>query len=66
MFGWLKRRLVREHKKLLWQNENAANDDEMMIRLQLRGLDKAATALNLMAAIARTQLREGVPPNGLQ
>ena len=65
MFGWLKRRLVREHRKLLWQNERAANDGEMMFRLRVGGFDDAVDALKLMGAVSRSYLEQGVPAEGL-
>ncbi len=66
MFRWLKRRLVREHQKLLWQNEAAATDPELKTRLLFLGRHESADGLDNLSWIATDMLAKGVPPNGLQ
>ena len=66
MFRWLKRRLVKEHQKLLFQNEAAATDPELKTRLLFLGQHEAAMSLDGLSLIAMDMLAKGVPSNGLQ
>ena len=65
MFRWLKRRLINEHRKLLFQNDRASNDSELRLRLRFNGQHDLADRLISIAETATRMSSEGVPTNGL-
>ena len=65
MFGWFKQRLVREHRKLLRQNELAAIDGEIPIRLLMAGESVQRDAFGELREIALRMFDLGVPAGGL-
>ena len=65
MFGWLKRRLLREHRKLLWQNQAVATDHELKTRLLFAGRHDLADGFDSLSGVALDMFAKGVPPSGL-
>ena len=65
MFNWLKRRMLRAHQKLLWQNEAVATDTELKTRLLFQGRSDLVQGLDSIASVATEMAAIEVPPNGL-
>ncbi len=65
MFGWLKRRVLKEHLKLLWQNDAVSSDPELKTRLLFGGDHELADRLDEIGSEASRMYAGGVPSAGL-